>query len=131
MPSSLLGAADWDHNAPVTFALGWVTLFLAHLAIGGTAVFAVRRYQRVEPAWSWPKSMGAYFLLGLLVTGVSLIPIVGRFAALIVSLVGLKRFFGLDLLSTFIVAFCLGLLFFILGVVLSRQLGVELLDLGE
>jgi hypothetical protein len=43
-----------------------------------------------------------FSLLGLLVTGIGLLPVIGRFAAVIVSLGGLKRLSGLDILSTFI-----------------------------
>jgi hypothetical protein len=102
-------------------------LFAVDVLLGGTVVFLVRRRKRIEPAWSWPKTLGAFFLLGLLVGGVGMVPVVGRFAAVVVSLVGLKRISGLDVLGTFILSFCMGILVFAAAAVISSQLQVDLL----
>jgi hypothetical protein len=111
--------------------VGLLLLLAVQILFGGTAVFLVRRWKRIDPAWSWAKTVGAIVLLGLLASGVSLVPVVGRFAAVIVSLIGLKRLSGLDVLSTFILSFCLGVAVFIVAALLSRQLQVDLLGLGR
>jgi hypothetical protein len=51
--------------------------------------------------------------------------------AVILSLVGLKRLSGLDVLSTFILSFCLGVSVFVVATMLSRQLQVDLLGLNQ
>jgi hypothetical protein len=58
-----------------------------------------------------------------------LLPVIGRFAAVIVSLLGLRRLSRLDILSTFILSFCLGVSVFVLASVLSSRLQVDLLGL--
>ena len=118
-------------DSTTRFVVGLLLLLAVQILLGGTAVFLIRRWKRVEPAWPWAKSLGAVFLLGLVVTGVGLVPVVGRFAAVIVSLVGLKRLSGLDVLSTFILSFCMGVSLFAVTAVLSRQLQVDLLGLGQ
>src|SRR5262245_36754960 len=109
------------------FIVGVLVMLAVQLLVGSTAVFVVRRWKRIAPVWSWLKPLRAVFLLMLLVTGVGLVPVVGPFAAMIVSLVGLKRLSGLDILSAFILSFCLGILMFAVATVLSRQLQIDLL----
>ena len=99
------------------FALGLLILIPVQLIVGSYVVHFVRRRNQVDPVWSWPRVLGVYCVFVLIVTAISLIPAVGRFAALIVSLVGMKRLMGTDILSTFIVSFCLGVLCFGRGVV--------------
>src|SRR5436190_12484948 len=111
------------------FIVGVLFLMAIQLLIGGTAVFVVRRWKEVAPVWSWPKTLGAFFLMMLLVTGVGLVPAVGRYAAAIASLIGLKRLTGLDVLSAFMLSICLGLLVLAVAAVLSRQLQIDLLGL--
>ena len=118
-------------DSTTRFIIGLILLLAVQILLGGTVVFLVRRWKRIEPAWSWPKTLGAFFLLALVVTGVGLAPVIGRFAAIIVSLVGLKRLSGLDVISTFILSFCVGVLVFIVAAVISNQLQVDLLGLRE
>jgi hypothetical protein len=118
-------------DSTTRFIVGLLLLLAVEILLGGTAVFLVRRRKRIDPAWSWTKTLGAFFLLGLLVTGVGLVPVIGRFAAVILSLVGLKRLTGLDVLSTFILSFCLGVSVFVVATMLSRQLQVDLLGLNQ
>jgi hypothetical protein len=59
------------------------------------------------------------------------VPVIGRFAAVIVSLVGVKRISGLDVLSSIIVSLCIGISVFVIAVVLSRQLHVDLINLPQ
>jgi hypothetical protein len=113
------------------FALGLLLLLTTQVLIGGTVVFLVRRRNRVEPAWSWPRAIGYFALLALLVTGVSLMPAVGRYAAVVVSLVGLKRMSGLEVVPTFILSFCMGILVFAISAVIGDQLQIDLLGLRE
>ena len=113
------------------FVVGLILLLAVQVLLGGTVVYLIRKRKRIEPAWSWPKSLGAFLLLGLLVTGVGLVPVVGRFAALVVSLIGLKRISGLDVVSTFILSFCMGILIFVVAAVIGSQLQVDLLQLGD
>lgn len=118
-------------DSTTRFIIGLLILLVVQILLVGTVVFLIRRWKQIEPAWSWPKSLGAVFVLGLVVTGCGLLPVIGRFAALIVSLVGLKRISGLDVLSTFILSFCVGLSIFVFAMVLSNQLQVDLLGLRE
>jgi hypothetical protein len=116
-------------DSTTRFIVGLIVLLAVEILFGGTVVFFVRRWKRIEPVWSCPKTVGAFFLLGLVVTGVGLVPVIGRLAAVIVSLVGLKRISGLDVLSTFILSFCMGVSVFAATAVISNQLQVDLLDL--
>jgi hypothetical protein len=116
---------DWTTR----FAIGLLLLLAIQVLLGGTVVFFVRRRKRVEPVWSWPRTLGAFALLGLIVTAFSIVPVVGPFAAAVVSLVGLKRMSGLDILSTFILSFCMGILVFAISGVIGAQLQVDLLGL--
>jgi hypothetical protein len=118
-------------DSTTRFIVGLILLLAVQILLGSTVVFLVRRWKRIEPVWSWPQTLGAFFLLGLVVTGVGLVPAIGRFAAVIVSLVGLKRISGLDVLSTFILSFCMGILVFAAAVVISNQMQVDLLGLRE
>jgi hypothetical protein len=118
-------------DSTTRFIVGLLLLLAAQILLGGTMVFLARRWKQSVPAWSWIKTLGAFSLLGLLVTGIGLLPVIGRFAAVIVSLVGLKRLSGLDILSTLILSFCLGVSMFVLASVLSSQLQVDLLGLRE
>jgi hypothetical protein len=113
------------------FVIGLLALFTIQVTLGGTVVYLIRRRNRAEPAWSWLRAVGAFCVLGLVVAGVSLLPAVGRFAAPIASLVGLKRMSGLDILSTFILSFVMGILVFATAAVISIQLQVDLLGLRE
>jgi hypothetical protein len=65
------------------------------------------------------------------VNAFGLVPVVGRFAGAVAALIGLKRFSGLDVLSTFILLFCVGVCVLSCSYVLSRQLGVDLLGFGD
>jgi hypothetical protein len=113
------------------FVIGLLILVAIQVILGGTVVYLIRRRKQVEPTWSWPRSIGAVSLLGLLVAAVGLVPVVGRYAAVIVSLIGLKRMSGLDILSTFILSFFMGILVFALSAVISTQFQVDLLGLRE
>jgi hypothetical protein len=112
-------------DSTTRFIVGLLLLLAVQIVLGGTAVFLLRRRKHIHPAWSWAKTLWAFFLLGLLVSGVGLVPGIGRFAAVVVSLVGLKRLSGLDVLSTFILSFCMGVAVLVVGTVLSRQLQVD------
>jgi len=57
----------------------------------------------------------------LIVNIISLVPGIGL-AAVIVWLVGLKRLSGLDVIPTFILSFCLGIVVFILMVAAGKAL---------
>jgi hypothetical protein len=118
-------------DSTTRFIVGLLLLLTVEIVLGGTAVFLVRRWKHIHPAWSWAKAQGAFFLLGLLVAGVGLLPGIGRSAAVIVSLVGLTRLSALDVLSNFILSFCMGVTVLVVGTVLSRQLRVDLLGLGQ
>jgi hypothetical protein len=111
------------------FVIGLVALLVFQVVLGGSVVYLIRWRNQVEPVWSWPKSIGVFSLLVVVVTGVALVPVVGLFAALIVSLVGLKRISGLEIISTFILSFCMGVLVFAMSAVISAQLQVDLLGL--
>ena len=113
------------------FVVGLILLLAVQVLLGGTVVYFIRKRKRIEPAWSWPKTLGAYLLLGLLVTAVGLIPVVGRFVAVVVSLIGLKRISGLDVIPTFILSFCMGILIFAGAAVIGSQLQVDLIGLRD
>ncbi len=116
-------------NPTMRFIVGLVLLIFIQVLVGTTALFLIRRRNHIEPKWSWPTTLGWYIVLWIVVTGVGLVPVIGRLAAVIVSLIGIKRLSGLDVLSTFILSFCLGILLFAVAVLLSRMLEVELLSM--
>jgi hypothetical protein len=116
-------------DATTRLIIGLLLLFIVQMLLGPTVVFIIRRRRGIQPAWSWLKTLGAFLLLSLVVSGVGLVPVAGRFAAVIVSLIGLKRISGLDLLSTFILSFFMGLSVFVIAAVISQQLQVDLLGL--
>jgi hypothetical protein len=120
-------------NVDVTtrFIVGLLLMLAIQILLSGTAVFLVRRWKQVDPAWSWPKTLWKFFLLLLIVNAFGLVPVVGRFAGAVAALIGLKRFSGLDVLSTFILLFCVGVCVLSCSYVLSRQLGVDLLGFGD
>jgi hypothetical protein len=112
-------------DSTTRFIVGLLLLLAAQILLGGSMAFLARRWKQSVPATkkvsgtlhlvqeTWrprkPKVPDTFFvhrwafsLLGLLVTGIGLLPVIGRFAAVIVSLFGLKRLSGLDILSTFI-----------------------------
>ena len=113
------------------FVVGLLLLLAVQVLLGGTVVYFIRKRKRIEPAWSWPKTLGAFLLLGVLVTIVGLLPVVGRFVAVVVSLIGLKRISGLDVIPTFILSFCMGILIFAVAAVIGSQLQVDLIGLRD
>jgi len=113
------------------FVIGLLLLLTIQVILGGTVVYLIRRRNRVEPVWSWRRSVGAFCVLGLIVTGVSFVPVVGPYAALIVSLIGLQRMSNLEIVSTFILSFCMGILVFAISAVISTQLQIDLLGLRD
>jgi len=113
------------------YLLGFALLLVFQILLGGTVVYLVRRWKSGQSVWSWTYTLWVYFLLGLLVTAVAFVPLVGRFAAVIVSLVGLKRLSGLDVLTTFILSFFVGMSVIAMSYVLSHQLQVDLIDFGH
>ena len=119
-------------DSTTSFIVGLLIMQAVQILLGGTAVFVVRRWKRIDPAWSWAKTLGAFFLLVLFASGVGLlVPVIGRFAALVVSLVGVKRLSGLDILSSIILSLCLGVPVFVVAAILSGVLQVDLLGLRQ
>ena len=112
-------------------AVGLLILSVMQLVIDSAVVFAIRRRKRIAPSWSWPKVVGRVGLLILVVMALSFIPVAGRYAAVVVFLVGLKRITGLDVPATFILSFCLGLIFILFAAIIGHQLGVDLLAEGN
>src|SRR4051812_38816170 len=107
------------------YFLGVSLLIVAQVLVGTTVVYVVRRRMQVDPGMSWAAVLGAYLLLGVVVTVLTIVPVVGIGLALVVSLVGLKRLAGLQVLPTFILAFCLGLLVFLISAGISALLNVD------
>src|SRR5262245_13950585 len=86
----------------------------------------IRRRRPGGETDSWLRLTGKVFLLMLAVNVVALIPWIG-IAAVIVWLVGLSRLSGLDVLSTFILSFTLGVVNFVAMAVFARHLQISLL----
>jgi hypothetical protein len=101
----------------------FLILIPAQLLLVAAAIrlFGKRRQQ------SWLGLMGTVFLLMIAVNGFSIIPYVGPLVAVVFWLVALQRLSGLDTLSTFILAFSLGVICFVGAVVLARRLEIPLL----
>lgn len=118
-------------DTSVRFIIGLALLFSAQLVLGSLVVHCVRRRNRVEPVWSLATSLLWYFLLMLLVTGIGILPVVGPYVALVVFLIGLKRMTGLQVMTTFMLAFTLGLMLFIISAGISALLGVDVLSIGR
>jgi hypothetical protein len=90
-------------------------------------VSALRVTRRRRPGGetdSWLRLTGKVFLLMLAVNVIVLIPYI-ELAALVVWLVGMMRLSGLDVLSTYILSFVLGVINFAGMVVLARYLGIS------
>jgi hypothetical protein len=111
--------------------LALAVIITIQIVFGSTVLFFVRRYKKIEPKWSWLKTTGGYITLSLLVGLVTLVPGQGKFASLILSLVGLKRLSGLDVLSTFILSFVMGVVIFVLIGAVEHYFEVELLGLDN
>jgi hypothetical protein len=112
------------------FAIGVAMLLALQVVLATSAIYLIRWRKRIEPKRSWIFLLYAYFLLSLIVTGVSFIPVAGPFVAIIVSLIGLKRLSGLQVIPTVILAFCLGIIVFLLSAGLSALLDVNILSVG-
>ena len=106
-------------------------LLAIQVVLISTVVYAIRRRKRVDPPWSWLRTVRAFCIATLIVAAVSLLPLVGRYAALVVWLISLKRMSGMDIPSTFIVAFLMGIAIFAISAMLSMQLQVDLLALSD
>jgi hypothetical protein len=118
-------------DTTIRLFIGLSMLFVIEVVGWTTIVYLVRRWNRVEPAWPWLRTLGGCLVLGVIVTAIGLVPLIGRFGAVIASLVGLKRLSGLDVLSSFILSFCVGLSIFVVAGVISNQLRVDLLGLRD
>jgi hypothetical protein len=90
------------------------------------AVRFVSRRRLGAEADGWVTLTGKVFGLLLIVNVVALLPGIGV-AAAVIWLVGLKRLSGLDVLSTFILAFTLGVVSLAGMVLLARYLEVPFL----
>jgi hypothetical protein len=113
------------------YILGFSLVFVVQTLLGTTLFYLIRNWHRREPKWSWLKTLGGYLLLSLLVTLIGLIPFIGRFAAVIASLVGVKRITGLDVLATFIFSFVTGIMVLILVGIIGAWLHVDLMGWGK
>lgn len=83
----------------------------------------MRRRRAQGETDSWLRLTGKVFLLQLAVNLVTFIPVIGALAVLI-WLVGMMRLSGLDVLSTFILSFTLGVINFVGAIVLARYMDV-------
>jgi len=86
----------------------------------------IRRRRPGGETDSWLLLTGKVFLLMLAADIVGIIPGIGL-AAVVIWLVGLMRLSGLDVLSTFIVSFTLGVVNFAAMVILARYLEISFL----
>jgi hypothetical protein len=69
--------------------------------------------------------------MGILATGVSLIPEIGTFVAVIVVLVALRQFTGLHIFYTFLLAICLGISIRVFEGFIGKWLDVNLIDFPQ
>ncbi len=118
-------------NETARFTIGALLLTVIQIAMASGATYFARKWTKALPPWSFWKALGMFVLLALVVSGISLIPVVGLFTAAVVSLAGFKRFTGLSLFSAFILVFILGASILAIGAVLSSQLDVDLLLLPD
>ncbi len=86
----------------------------------------IRRRRPGGDTDTWARLTGKVFVLMLAVNVVAVIPGIGL-AAVVVWLVGLMRLSGLDVLSTFILSFTLGVVNVVAMVVVARYLEVPFL----
>lgn len=86
-----------------------------------SALRLIRRNRTEDKAESLPRLTGKVFLLMLAVNAIAIVPVV-QMAAVVIWLVGLKRLSGLDLLSTFILSFTIGVVDFAVMLLLARYL---------
>ncbi|MGE3806281.1 MAG: hypothetical protein AB7K24_16555 [Gemmataceae bacterium] len=110
-------------------ALGLLLLNSATVLLWTTVLCSVRRWTNVEPVWTWRNLLGRFLLLALCVTTLALIPHIGPYLALVVSLIGVKRLSGLDVLSAYILSFFLHVIFFIAAIMMGKWLGVPFLPI--
>jgi hypothetical protein len=104
-------------------------LSVVQIVLWTTIIFLLRKRKQVEPVWSWLRTLGGFLVLALATTAISLIPVVGRFVALAVSIIGIKRLSGLDIPTTLFLWVCVAISMVVLAWFISQQLQVELLDL--
>jgi hypothetical protein len=111
----------------VRYCTFFATIIPAHLLL---LVIALRLFgKRWEGggARAWLKLTGNVFLLTLVVDVIGLVPGIGGFVASVLWLVALKRLSGLDVLSTFMLSFTLGVVGYVGAVVLARHLQLPFL----
>jgi hypothetical protein len=90
-----------------------------------SALRLIRRRRPETKTESWLGLTANVFALMLAVNIVALIPQIAL-AAIVIWLVGLMRLSGLDVLSTFILSFTLGIINFAGMIVLARYLEISL-----
>lgn len=117
------------HDPGERFLIGFAVLLAFQIFLWTTVLYFVRRWNKLEPAWSWLRMLGRVIVLTLLVSVVQVIPMVGNFAALVASLIGVKRLTGVDVLPAFLLSFCIGVSVYVATVIISHTLHVELLAL--
>lgn len=94
--------------------------------VGGTLVYFIRKHNELSPSWSWLKATGFFLLLSFIITAVTFIPAIGHVLAIGGSLAGLMGLTRLPFSSAFIVLICMSIFAFVLSLIISMYLSVDL-----
>jgi hypothetical protein len=127
-------------NPVARLVIGIILLQVVQILFTATVVYFIRRWKHLEPAWSWLRTVGAIVVLILYASALGLIPLLAAFVMSAIALfiplvvvaaylVGLKRMTNLDVLGTFFLALGIGLACYVITVVLSFGLDVDLLSI--
>ena len=116
-------------DSTTRFIVGLLVLLAVQILFGGTVVYLIRRWEADRTGLDLAHVHGSFLPSGSGGDCRRTNTVIGRVAAVIMSLVGLKRISGLDVLSTFMLSFCMGISVFIVAAVISNQLQVDLLGL--
>ena len=68
-------------STTVRMIIGFISLFVVESVIWTTILYLVRLRKKVEPTWTWFKTLGVFLLLTLIVTGIGIIPVAGAIGA--------------------------------------------------
>lgn len=109
--------------------VGTLLVIAIQVLIGGTAVYFLRRRTELEPFWSWPKSVGSFALLVVIITLLSVIPNYGVVIAAAGSFAGFMRITGLRFLPSFFVLILMGISVFVISGFLSIIFEADLLTI--
>ena len=113
-------------DADSRFIAGVVIVGLLYWAMGGTVIYAIRRYRAYEPRWSWRQAMVAFFCIELGAVLAVVVPVAGLVLSSIAFYTGFKYATGLGFIRTMFLGFAMLILILALTSLVGYLLEVDL-----